>query len=116
MSRQRPTGLLMGRFQPFHDGHRALALEVIERVGAVCFAVRDTVGIDDKNPFEFETIRARIFVQMADNADRITVIQVPNIVSVFYGRDVGYSIERLHLTPDLEAVSATKIRKDMTNG
>ena len=57
---QRPTALFIGRYQPFHDGHRALIVEGLRRVGQVCIAVRDTHGIDDKNPYDFEYVKARI--------------------------------------------------------
>jgi hypothetical protein len=39
--------------QPFHDGHRALIAEDLKRVGQASIAVRDTHGIDEKNPYEF---------------------------------------------------------------
>ena len=46
---RKPTALMIGRYQPFHDGHRALILEALQRVGQVCIAVRDTQGTDAKN-------------------------------------------------------------------
>ena len=113
MNAKAATGLLIGRFQPFHDGHRALALEIIRRDGQVCFGVRDTGGNDTSNPFEFVAVRDRIVAAMADQAGKFRVVHLPNISTVYYGRDVGYTIERLHLSPDIEAVSATAIRKEM---
>ena len=110
MNSKAPTGLLLGRFQPFHDGHRALALEIIARDGQVCFAVRDTGGTDDKNPYDFLAVRDRIVVAMADQVGKFRILQVPNITTVYYGRDVGYTIEQLNLSPELQAISATKIR------
>jgi adenylylsulfate kinase len=56
----RPTALLMGRFQPFHDGHRRLIKSAIARVGQACIAVRDTHGIDAKNPLSFFDVKSRI--------------------------------------------------------
>jgi hypothetical protein len=32
---------------------------------------------------------------------------------VYYGRDVGYKVEQLHLGAEIEAISATDIRKSM---
>ena len=57
---KKPTALFIGRFQPFHDGHKALIVEGLRRVGQVCIAVRDTAGTDAKNPFSFDYVRARI--------------------------------------------------------
>jgi hypothetical protein len=36
---------------------------------------------------------------------------VPNITNIFYGRDVGYAIERIDLDAAIEEVSATEARK-----
>jgi adenylylsulfate kinase len=39
------------------------------------------------------------------------VVAVPNITNVFYGRNVGYSVERIALDEATEEISATKIRR-----
>ncbi len=109
-----PTALFLGRYQPFHNGHKALVVEGIDRVGQACIAVRDTEGTDEKNPFGFSFVKARIEEMMADHIDQIAVVQVPNITNIFYGRDVGYQIERIDLSDALQAISATNIRKNMT--
>ena len=57
---QKPTALFIGRYQPFHAGHKRLIEEGLRRVGQVCIAVRDTHGIDDKNPLPFFAVKQRI--------------------------------------------------------
>jgi hypothetical protein len=37
-------------------------------------------------------------------------VPVPNITNVFYGRDVGYTVERVLLDEATEAISASKVR------
>jgi hypothetical protein len=113
---QRPTALFVGRYQPFHDGHRHLVEEGIRRVGQACLAVRNTHGTDSKNPLSFFEVKQRIEAGLAAHAGRYIVVPLPNITHVFYGRDVGYVIERIELTPDLEAISATGIRRHLRNG
>lgn len=110
---KKPTVQLLGRYQPFHEGHKALAVEAINRVGQVCIMVRDTGGTDAKNPFDFEFVAARIHEAMADYEGRFMVLPVPNITNIFYGRDVGYQIEKVELGAELESISATKIRREM---
>ena len=105
-----PTALIVGRFQPFHEGHKELVLEAIRRVKRVCIGVRSTEGIDDENPYSFAEVRERIAAAMREHLTQIEIIQIPNITHVFYGRDVGYAIERIDLSPELQAISATKIR------
>ena len=108
---KKPTALFVGRWQPFHDGHKALIVEGINRVGQACICVRDTAGIDADNPFSFEYIRSRIEHGLREYDGRYIVIPVPNISHVFYGRDVGYRVEQLALGDALENISATSIRQ-----
>ena len=110
---QKPTALLVGRYQPFHDGHKALIMEAMRRVGQVCIGVRNTSGIDEKNPFSFEYVRAQIEHALRGNEGRFVVIQIPNITNIFYGRDVGYSVERIELDSMVEAISATNVRSKL---
>ena len=108
---RKPTALFLGRYQPFHDGHKALIVEGIRRVGQACIAVRNTHGLDNKNPFDFEGVRARIEHGLREFEGQFIVTPLPNITNIFYGRDVGYSIERIELDSTLEDVSATAERK-----
>jgi hypothetical protein len=111
---KKPTALFVGRYQPFHDGHRALIVEGMRRVGQACIAVRDTHGIDDKNPYNFEYVRSRIEHGLREYEGRFIVVPVPNVTHVFYGRDVGYVVERIELDKHVEAVSATEVRRKVS--
>lgn len=108
-----PTALFVGRFQPFHEGHKKLIEEGLRRVGQICIAVRDTHGTDDKNPLPFYAIKSRIESALSQYRGRIHVLQIPNIASIFYGRDVGYTVERLVLDEEIERISATDIRRQL---
>ena len=110
---KRPTALFIGRYQPFHAGHCALIEEGLRRVGQVCVAVRDTSGTDAKNPFDFEYVRSRIEHGLRAHQGRFVVLPVPNVTHVFYGRDVGYAVERIDLDAGLQAISATEQRRLM---
>lgn len=108
-----PTGLMIGRFQPFHDGHKKLFEEILAREGQVLIAVRDTQGTNDKNPLSFEQVTAGINKSLQEYVGRYQIVFVPNITGVYYGRDVGYKVEKINLDAATEAISATKIRKEM---
>jgi len=110
---KKPTALFLGRYQPFHNGHKKLIEEGLKRVGQVCIAVRDTQGTDDKNPLDFQAVKARIEAALWQYRGRIAVVQLPNITNVFYGRDVGYVVERLVLDEATEQISATRIRREL---
>ena len=107
---QAPTALLIGRYQPFHIGHKTLVAEAIKRTGQCCIALRDVGGMDDKNPYDFEQVKANIHAACVEFGNKIKVIEIPNIMDVFYGRGVGYNIEMIELDKEIQQVSATKIR------
>ena len=108
-----PTALVMGRFQPWHDGHTAVFKAALKRAPQVLIAVRDTEGTDDKNPFDFNFVRSRIDQALEEYHGRYQIMLLPNITNVVYGRDVGYKIEQVSFSPEIENISATTIRANM---
>lgn len=58
----------------------------------------------------FFAVKQRIEAALSAYAGRFVVVPLPNITNVFYGRDVGYSVERIILDETLEAISATGLR------
>jgi phosphopantetheine adenylyltransferase len=110
---KKPTAQMLGRWQPFHDGHYALFEEIIKKTGQVCIQVRDVKGVDD-NPFDFEDVKLKIEEKLNPKyQNRFKVILVPNITNICYGRGVGYKIEEIVLSEEIQKISATKIRKKM---
>ena len=110
---KKPTVQLLGRYQPWHDGHTALFKRALEKTGQVCIMVRDCQGWNE-NPFDFGFVERNIHKALqAKYCGQYTVQLVPNIVNITYGRDVGYKIEQEHLGDEIHAISATKIRQEM---
>ena len=110
---KKPTSQMLGRWQPFHDGHYALFEEIIKRTGQVCIQVRDVKGVGD-NPFDFEYTKSKITEKLEPKyKNRFKVVSVPNITNICYGRGVGYKIEEVILPANIQKISATKIRKNM---
>jgi cytidyltransferase-like protein len=107
---RKPTALFIGRYQPFHLGHQRLIEEGLRRVGQACVAVRDTHATDADNPLPFFAVKQRIEAALSAYAGRFVVVPLPNITNVFYGRDVGYGVERIILDEATEEISATKMR------
>ena len=48
---------------------------------------------------------------MAHRRGCFHVFPMPNVNGVYYGRDVGYNVEQIRLTEEIESISATAIRK-----
>ena len=110
---KKPTAQMLGRWQPFHNGHYALFEEIIKKTGQVCIQVRDVQGVGD-TPIDFEAVKSNITQRLEPNfKNRFQVILVPNISNICYGRGVGYKIEEIVLSEEIQKISATKIRKEM---
>ena len=110
---KKPTAQMLGRWQPFHEGHYTLFKEIIKKTGQVCIQIRDVQGVDD-NPFDFETVKKNIEERLNPEFEgRFKVMMVPNITNICYGRGVGYEIIE-HIPPnEIGEISATSIRKKM---
>ena len=111
---KRKTALIIGRWQPWHEGHRGLFLAALERAERVAIGVRHTHATDGKNPFTFDEVKEFIDKDLSNQfAGKYDVIELPNITNVIYGRDVGYKVEKISLGDDIEKISATEVRKSM---
>lgn len=120
---------MLGRWQPWHDGHTALFKKALAETGQVCIMVRDVGGIvgqdagagrtakQDDNPFDIETVKNNIIDGLGKagfiyNQDYVIML-VPNIVDISYGRGVGYTFTEHDLGQAMHNISATKIRATM---
>lgn len=116
---KKPTVQMLGRWQPWHDGHTALFKKAWEQTNQVVIMVRNTYGIDTKNPFPFNAVCAEIDIKLSaegfKNGIDYLIYSVPNIVDISYGRDVGYTLTEHDLGQDIHKISATKIREQMKN-
>ena len=100
--------MFIGRWQPFHNGHRWLIEQKLEKGIPCLVAVRD-IPPDSKNPFTTE--QTVLMLQTAFLGDDVVVMQIPDIESVNYGRGVGYEINE-HVPPEgIGFISATDIRE-----
>jgi nicotinamide mononucleotide adenylyltransferase len=112
--KQGQFSLFIGRWQPLHDGHKALFDRVLENGGNVCIAIRD-VEPDEKNPFHALDVLANIQLEYQEimKEGRVRAIIIPDLCSVEFGRGVGYDIVE-HIPPtEIGDISATKIREQL---
>ena len=108
------TALIIGRWQPWHEGHRELFKAALKRAERVAIGVRTTTNIDNKNPFSFDEVKKFIDDDLKKEFEgKYTIIELPNITNVIYGRDVGYNVEKINFEKDIEDISATEKRKSM---
>lgn len=105
-----PQGIMIGRYQPWHDGHAALFEKVLEKEGYVGIGVR-FMPSGPNNPMDGVSVIANIEQALLHRRGRFHVFPVPNVDGIYYGRDVGYKVEQIRLTEEIESISATAIRK-----
>ena len=119
---KKPTVQMLGRWQPWHDGHQSLFKKCILKTGQVVIQVRDVQGASggegqEDNPFQWESVCKNIEEKhLTDGFERgvhYEIMLVPNIVNISYGRGVGYTFEEEVFEEEVESISATKIRKKM---
>jgi nicotinamide mononucleotide adenylyltransferase len=126
---KKPTAQMLGRWQPWHDGHTALFKKALAETGQVIIMVRNVEGIvgedagggrtaaQDDNPFYYDYVRDSIKdgLQAAGFTlgDKYVIMRVPNIVDISYGRGVGYTFTEHDLGEEIHSISATKVRAEM---
>ena len=106
--------MFVGRFQPFHDGHRWVLDEILKEGKNVLICIRD-IAPDEKNPFTAQQVHSNIAIKLLDliREERVKAIIIPDIESVNFGRGVGYDIIE-HIPPqEVSEISATKIREQL---
>ena len=119
---KKPTVQMLGRWQPWHDGHQALFKRCVVKTGQVAIQVRDVQGASggagqDDNPFDWETVCKNIETGLAKDGfkrgNEYEIMLVPNIVNITYGRGVGYVFEEEVFEEEIHNISATNIRRKM---
>ena len=111
---QKETVQMLGRWQPWHDGHRALFERLIAKTGQVVIQVRDVQGWQGSNPFAIEQVKSFIKRDLDPVYQGQYEIQVvPNIVHIGWGRGVGYTSGEETFDDAVTDISATKIRKEL---
>ena len=119
---KKPTVQMLGRWQPWHEGHTRLFQKALTITGQVVIMIRDVEGVDagmgnTDNPFNSYEVKVNIISALSQagyqhHVDFI-IIEVPNIVDISYGRGVGYTFTEHDLGEDIHNISSTKIRADM---
>tara|TARA_A100001011_G_C13982031_1_gene703710 strand:- start:379 stop:717 length:339 start_codon:yes stop_codon:yes gene_type:complete len=106
--------MFIGRWQPWHKGHRWLIDQRLKEGKNVLICIRD-VEPDENQPWTPQEILMNLSKELEDllHEGRIKIIIIPDIESINYGRGVGYEVIE-HVPPtDIKEVSATKIREQM---
>lgn len=126
---KKPTTQMLGRWQPWHDGHTALFKKALAETGQVCIMIRNVGGIigedagggrtaeQNDNPFDIVDVTNNIMKALSKDGfnygEEYIIMGVPNIVDISYGRGVGYTFTQHDLGEEIHNISATKIRAQL---
>ena len=119
---KKPTVQMLGRWQPWHQGHQELFKRCVAKTGQVIIQVRDVQGSSggngqEDNPFDWETVCKNIEEGLSRDGFKkgvdYEIMLVPNIVNISYGRGVGYVFEEEVSEDSITNISATKIREKL---
>ena len=111
---RKETVQMLGRWQPWHPGHRALFERLLEKTGQVIIQIRDVQGWQSSNPFGIEEVKNRIRRDLDPLYQGQYEIQaVPNIVHIGWGRGVGYTSGEETFDEEITKISGTDLRKSM---
>jgi len=119
---KKPTVQMLGRWQPWHDGHQELFKRCVAKTGQVIIQVRDLQGASggagqEDNPFNWESVCKNIENGLIKDGYKrgleYEIMLVPNITNITYGRGVGYVFEEEVFDKSITDISATKIRQKL---
>ena len=119
---KKPTVQMLGRWQPWHDGHQALFKRCVAKTGQVAIQVRDVQGASggdgqDDNPFDWDEVCKNIEAGLSKDGfkrgQEYEIMLVPNIVNITYGRGVGNAFEEEVFDSSVTDIRATKIRQKL---
>jgi cytidyltransferase-like protein len=106
--------MFIGRWQPWHAGHRWLIDQQLNQGKKVLLCVRD-VHKDEKNPWSAYEIMMMLTEELIDLVEegKLRIMIIPDIESINFGRGVGYDVIE-HIPPqEINDISATKIREQL---
>lgn len=110
--RGRPASLYVGRWQPLHRGHERIVRVALDQGERVVIGVRDTPRTE-RDPYPFELVREMFYLTFGNEVE---VIQIPDIGSINIGRAVGYEVREIQNDPSDPNISATEIRRMISEG
>jgi cytidyltransferase-like protein len=106
--------MFIGRWQPWHAGHRWLIDQQLNQGKKVLLCVRD-VHQDEKNPWSAWEIMMMLSEELIDLIEegKVRLMIIPDIESINFGRGVGYDVVEHVPPPEIHDISATKIREEL---
>jgi len=102
--------MFIGKFQPFHEGHKWLIEERLKLGKNILIGIRE-IEEPSYSPIKIKMQVFELFPNEV-NDGTIDFIEIPDIESINYGRDVGYDVIEHEPPNEIKEISGTKIRAE----
>lgn len=107
--------LFIGRWNGvMHNGHDYIIQKKIDECGGAILCVRN-VKPDEGNPWTAREVKEMLEYRYKDYPN-VTVMIIPDLASVEYGRGVGYGVNEIKVDKEIAGISGTKCRKMIADG
>ena len=97
--------LFIGRFAPFHNGHKFIIDTFVHNKYPVCIAVRESVEIFTVS-LRMAMIKSVYINEIKEGI--VKIISIPDIEQVCVGREVGYGL--MEIPSHIRVISGSEIR------
>ena len=81
---KKKTAVYIGRFQPFHNGHKRMFMKILNKDTQVVFLVMDSQHVGNKNPFSYRYVTSRIRNSLKDYKGQFLIIKIPVVSSCIW--------------------------------
>lgn len=113
---KKPSATMIGRFQPWHEGHYELFKAALKSHGQVTILC-ESVDVDEDNPYTFEEsammIRMRLEAEDYTLGEEYVIMQIPRVAEVSSGRSPDYEYVEYGFDEITESISSTDIRREI---
>jgi|TARA_Y100000296_G_C5019812_1_gene179283 nicotinamide mononucleotide adenylyltransferase len=107
--------MFIGRWQPWHKGHKWLIDQRLKEGKNVLICIRDMMP-DENNPYTCEEVYDNLKDRLSYYIQKgfVKLMIIPDIESINYGRDVGYEIIEHKPPENIKKIKGRELRKEIT--
>lgn len=106
-----PHMTFIGRWDPFHQGHEELINK--KRLSNPDLPIMIQVRMTDDDFYSPGARAEFIKIWMLEKNIEGTIVLIPNVEGIYWGRTVGYKLEEIDVDVEIKNISATSIRNDI---
>jgi len=99
------TSLFIGKFNPFHEGHKAI-------IDVLLLESREVIVLP-RRKMKFEEWRILNLVLRKIYGRKVRLLYDHSFDEVIHGRDTNYKFREIKLPKNLQKVSSTEIREEL---